>query len=79
MEAGTYDQMIQDDSIPFYFESFQFLKGKLHSKSLNEQPIASDLQPPNTIEGHITDEGVEAEIHDLMMQEDSVPFCFEAF
>ena len=44
-----------------------------------EQPIASDLQPPNEIEGQITDEVVEDEIHDLMMQEDSVPFCFEAF
>ena len=114
--------MIQDDSVPFCFESFQFLKGKLHSKSSNEQPVgnqqslsfnvedetdseileqvvneksspgttdeiilhtkfslAPDLQPPNAIEGRITDEGVEAEIHDLMMQEDSVPFCFEAF
>ena len=37
------------------------------------------MQPPNEIEGQITDEGVEDEIHDLMMQEDSIPFCFEAF
>lgn len=122
METGTCDQMIQDDSIPFCFESFHFLKGKLHSKYLNEKLVGSqqflsfnvedetdgemleqvvnekyspettdviilntkpsltpDLQPPNTIEGQIIDEGVAAEIHDLMMQEDSVPFCFEAF
>ena len=26
MEAITYDQMIQDDSLPLCFESFQFLK-----------------------------------------------------
>lgn len=38
-----------------------------------------DLQPPNTIQGQITDEGEAAEIHDLMMQEDSVPLCYEAF
>ena len=31
------------------------------------------------MEGQITDEGVEVEIHNLMMQEDSVPFCFKAF
>ena len=39
MEAGTYDQMIQEDFIPFCFESFQLLKGKLHSTSSvkNEQ------------------------------------------
>ena len=122
MEAGTCDQMIQDDSIPFFFELFQFLKGKLHSKSSNEQLVGSqqflsfnvedetdseifeqvvnekpspemideiildtkpslapDLQPPNTIEDQIIDEGVEAGIHDLMMQEDFVPFCFEEF
>lgn len=33
--------MIQDDSVPFCFESFQFLKGKLHSISLKEQPVES--------------------------------------
>jgi len=43
------------------------------------QPAASDLQPPNETEGQITDEVVEDEIHDLMMQEDSIPFCFETF
>ena len=26
MEAGTCDQMIQGDSVPFCFESFQFLR-----------------------------------------------------
>ena len=36
LEAGTCDQMIQGDSVPFCFESFQLLKGKLHSKSSNE-------------------------------------------
>lgn len=41
--------------------------------------LAPYLQPPNTIEDQIIDEGMEAEIHDLMMQEDSVPFCFKAF
>ena len=44
-----------------------------------EQLVASDLQPSNAIEGQITDEGVVAEIYELMMQENSVPFCFEAF
>lgn len=102
LEVHTHDLMIQGDSVPFCFESFQFLKGRLHSKSSNEQsipnqqslsvnvedetdnkileqPVASDLQPPNEIEGKITDEAVEDEIHDLMMQEDSIPFCFETF
>ena len=36
MEASTHDQMLQGDSVPFCFESFQFLKGKLHGKSSNE-------------------------------------------
>ena len=37
--------MIQDDSIPFCFESFQFLKGKLHSKSSvkNEQHVGNHV------------------------------------
>lgn len=38
-----------------------------------------DLQPPHTIQGQITDEGEVAEIHDLMMQEDYVPLCYEEF
>ena len=75
MEAGTYDQMIQDDSVPFCFESFQFLKGELHSKSLNGQPVGNQ----QSLGFNVEDEGVVAEIHDLMMQEDYVPFCFEAF
>jgi len=102
LEVHTHDLMIQGDSVPFCFESFQFLKGRLHSKSSNErpitnqqslsvnvedetdnkileQPVASGLQPPNEIEGQITDEAVEDEIHDVMMQEDSIPFCFETF
>ena len=74
LEVDTHDFMIQGDSIPLCFESFHFLKGRLHNKSSNEQPItnqqslsvnvederdnkileqpvASDLQPPNEIEG----------------------------
>ena len=122
IEAGLYDQTIQEDSLLLCFESFQFLWGKLHSKSSNEKlvgnqqslsfnvedetdgeileqvinkksppemideiildikpSLALDLQPRNTVEGQITDEGVAAEINDLMMQEDFVPFYFEAF
>lgn len=89
LEMDTHDLMIQGDSVPFFYESIQFLKGRLRSKSFNvedetdnkilEQPVASDLQSPNEIVGQIIDEGVAAEIHDLMMQEDSIPFCFEAF
>lgn len=41
--------------------------------------LAPDFQPPSTIEGQITDEGAVAEIHDLMMQEDSISFCFKVF
>ena len=102
MEVDIFDQMIQEGSLPFCFESFQFLKGRLHGKSSNgqpitnqqslsvdvedetnnnilEQPVALDLQPPNEIEGQIIDEAVEDEKHDLMIPEDSIPFCFEAF
>ena len=81
MEAGIYDQMIQEDSLPFYFESFQFLKGNLHSKSSNGQPVGNQQYLGFNVEdeGQITDEGVAVEIHDLMMQEDFVPFCFEEF
>ena len=38
-----------------------------------------DLQPPNTIQGPITNEGEAAKMHDLMMQEDFVPLRYEAF
>ena len=118
IEAGLYDQTIQEDSLPLCFESFQFLRGKLHSKSANEKLVGNqqslnfnvedetdgeifeqvvnkksspkmideiildtepNVQPPNTIQGLITDEGEAAKIHDLMMQEDSVPSCYEAF
>ena len=47
-EARTYDQMMQDDSVPLCFESFQVLKGILHSISSNEQPVenhAKSLEP----------------------------------
>ena len=40
--------MMQDDSVSFCFESFQFLKGHSHSISSNEQPIenhAISLEP----------------------------------
>ena len=33
LKAGTYDQMMQYDSVPLCFESFQFLKGNFHSIS----------------------------------------------
>jgi len=36
LEAGTYDQMIQDDSLPLCFQSFQFLKEKWY-KIFNEK------------------------------------------
>jgi len=48
LEAGTYDQMMQDDSVPFCFESFQSLKGNLHSISSNGQTVenhAISLEP----------------------------------
>lgn len=40
--------MMQDDLIPFYFESFQFLKGNLYSISSNGKPVenhAISLEP----------------------------------
>ena len=45
MEANTYDQMIQEGSLPFYFESFQLLKGKLQSTSSvkNEQHVGNHV------------------------------------
>ncbi len=33
LDARPYDQMMLDDSVPYCFESIQFLKGKLHSIS----------------------------------------------
>lgn len=53
MEASTYDQMIQDDSLPLFFESFHFLKGKLYSKSSNEQPIGNQ----QSLSFNVEDEG----------------------
>jgi len=75
------DLMIQGDSVPFCFESFQFLKGRLHSTSSNEKPITNQQSLSFNVEdeSQIIDEVVEDEIHDVMMQEDSIPFCFEAF
>ena len=36
LEARTYGQMIKDDSLPFYSESVQFLKGNLHNLSVKK-------------------------------------------
>lgn len=41
IEVGLYDQMIQEDSLPLCFESFQFLRGKLRSKSSNEKLVGN--------------------------------------
>jgi len=41
VEVGIYDQTIQEDSLPLCFESFQFLRGKLHSKSSNENFVGN--------------------------------------
>ena len=50
MEAGTYDQMMQDDLVPFCFESFQFLKGNWHSISSNEQLVENHVISSEPIE-----------------------------
>ena len=50
LEAEPYDQMMQDVSVPFYFESFQFLKGNLHSISLNEQPVGNHVISSELVE-----------------------------
>ena len=50
MEAGINDQMMQDDSVPFCFESFQSLKGRLHSKSSNEQLVENQVISSKPIE-----------------------------
>ena len=50
LEVGPYRQMMQDDSVPFCFESFQFLKGKLHSISSNEKPVENHAIPLEPIE-----------------------------
>jgi len=42
--------MMQDDFVPFYFESFQFLKGNLHSISSNEQPVENHVTSLEPIE-----------------------------
>lgn len=43
MEAETCDKMMQDDSVPLYFEAFQYLKENFHniSKTKDEQPVES--------------------------------------
>ena len=44
-----------------------------------EASLALDLQPPSSIEFQIAYEGLEAKTYDQMMQDDSVPLCFETF
>ena len=51
--------MMQDDSIPFCFESFQFLKENLHSISSNEQPVESHAISSKPIEN-----GLQQYFHD---------------
>ena len=46
---------------------------------LDQDSSALDLQPPNSIEFKIAYEGLEVETYDQMMQDDSVPLCFEEF
>ena len=52
LEAGTYAQMIQEGSLPFCFESFQLLKGNLHSTSSvkNEQHVGNHVITMEPIE-----------------------------
>jgi len=42
--------MTPDDSVPFCFESFQFLKGKLHNISSNVQHVGNHVISSETIE-----------------------------
>ena len=44
-----------------------------------ESSLALDLQPPDSIEFQIANEGLEVETYDQMMQDDFVPLCFESF
>jgi len=52
MEADIFDQMIQEGSLPFCFESFQLLKGNLHSTSSvkNEQLVGNHVITMEPIE-----------------------------
>lgn len=83
LEAGTYDQMIQDDSVPFCFESFQFLKGKLHSKSSNEQPIGNHVISSEPIENglqqsfHVFHDPIADVLDDVCSQNPSPLTIFE--
>ena len=38
-----------------------------------------DFQPPNAIECQVANEDLEAGTYDQMMQDDSIPLCFESF
>ena len=81
---------VSEGSLPFCFDSFQFIKDNYHairnqmSTSLDLNHLErkenfvqdfsySDLQPPNAIGCQVADESME------MIQEDSLPFCFESF
>ena len=39
----------------------------------------SDLQPPKAIDCQVAAKDLEVDTHDLMIQGDSIPFCFESF
>lgn len=56
VEAGIYDQTIQEDSLPLCFESFQFLRGKLHSKSSNEKFVGNQQSLNFKVEDEIDGE-----------------------
>ena len=38
-----------------------------------------ELQPPNAIDCQVANDGMEANTYDQMIQEGSLPFCFESF
>ena len=70
IDSEIHEQVVDEKSSPEMIDEI----------ILDTKPsLAPYLQPPNGNEGQIADESMEAKIHDLMMQEDSVPFCFEAF
>ena len=77
------------DSCQFIRDNFHAIKNQL-STSLDLDPLEHDenfvpdfsysyLQPPNAIGCQVADEGMEADIFDQMIQEGSLPFCFESF
>jgi len=77
------------DSCQFIRDNFHAIRNQLstsldldHLES-NENFVQdfsySDLQPPNAIGCQVADEGMEVDILDQMIQEGSLPFCFESF